>query len=152
MIILKINYKKLFKFILIPLILGGTIGIITSGNYKKIIMPSFAPPKILFPIVWSILYILMGISRYLIDDLPNNNQALKIYNLQLTVNLLWSFFFFSFKWFFFSFLWIILLIILVIIMIIKFYKLSKFSSLIQIPYLLWIIFACILNYTIYTLN
>lgn len=149
---MKINYKKLFKFILIPLILGGIIGIITSGNYKYINMPSFAPPKILFPIVWSILYILMGISRYLIDDLPNNNQALKIYNSQLTVNLLWSFFFFSFKWFFFSFLWIILLIILVIIMIIKFYKLSKSSSLIQIPYLLWIIFACILNYAIYTLN
>lgn len=152
MIILKINYKKLFKFILIPLILGSIVGIITSGNYKDIIMPKFTPPKILFPLVWSILYILMGISRYLIDDKPNNYQALKIYKVQLAINLLWSFFFFTFKWFFFSFLWIILLIILVIIMIIKIYKLSKLSSLIQIPYLLWIMFACILNYAIYTLN
>lgn len=152
MIILKINYKKIFKFILIPLILGSIVGLLTSGNYKDIIMPSFAPPKILFLIVWSILYILMGISRYLIDDKPNNYQAIKIYKIQLTINLLWSFFFFTFKWFFFSFLWIILLIILVILMIIKFYQISKISGIIQIPYLLWIIFACILNYTIYTLN
>lgn len=152
MIILKINYKKLLKFILIPLILGSIVGIITSGNYKDIIMPKFTPPKILFPLVWSILYILMGISRYLIDDKPNNYPALQIYKVQLTINLLWSFFFFTFKWFFFSFLWIILLIILVIIMIIKFHNLNKLSGLIQIPYLLWIIFACILNYTIYTLN
>lgn len=149
---MKINYKKLITYILIPVILGSIIGLITKNNYKEIIMPDFTPPRILFPIVWSILYILMGISRYLISDKENNNKAITIYRLQLIINLLWPILFFSFKLLFFSFIWIILLIILVIIMIIKFYKLSKTSALLQIPYLLWIIFASILNYTIYTSN
>ncbi len=149
---MNLNFKKLITYILIPLILGSIIGILTSSNYNEIIMPDFTPPKILFPLVWSILYILMGISRYLISDKENNKSAITIYRIQLLVNLLWPIFFFSFKCFFFSFLWIILLIILVIIMIIKFCKLSKISGLTQIPYLLWIIFASILNYAIYTLN
>lgn len=115
-------------------------------------MPDFTPPRILFPIVWSILYILMGISRYLIDNKNNNTSAIKIYRIQLIINLLWPILFFSFKLFFFSFIWIILLIILVIIMIIKFFKLSKTSALLQILYLLWIIFASILNFAIYQIN
>ncbi len=149
---MKINYKKLINYILIPLILGSIVGLLTSGNYEDLITPNFTPPKILFPIVWSILYILMGISRYLISDKENNNKAITIYRLQLIINLLWPILFFSLKWFLFSFLWILLLIIAVILMIIKFFKLSKTSALLQIPYLLWIIFASILNYTIYTLN
>lgn len=149
---MKINYKKLITYILIPVILGSIIGLITNNNYKEIIMPDFTPPRILFPIIWSIIYILMGISRYLISDKENNNKAITIYRLQLIINLLWPILFFSFKWFLFSFLWILLLIIVVILMIIKFFKLSKTSALLQIPYLLWIIFASILNYTIYTLN
>lgn len=149
---MKINYKKLVIYILMPLILGSIVGLLTSGNYNEIIMPKFMPPKILFPIVWSILYILMGISRYLIDNKGNNHNAITIYRIGLIVNLLWPFLFFNFKWFLFSFLWIILLIILASIMIIRFYKLSKSSSLLQIPYLIWLIFASILNFAIYTLN
>ena len=149
---MKINYKKLIIYILIPLILGSIVGLLTSGNYEDLITPNFTPPKVLFPIVWSILYILMGISRYLIDNKNNNTSAIKTYRIQLIINLLWPILFFSFKLFFFSFIWIILLIIFVIIMIIKFYKLSKTSSLLEIPYLLWIIFASILNFAIYQIN
>ena len=149
---MKINYKKLVIYILIPLILGSIVGLLTSGNYNEIIMPKFTPPKILFPIVWSILYILMGISRYIIDNKEHNHSAITIYRIGLIVNLLWPFLFFNFKWYLFSFIWIILLITLVTIMIIKFLKLSKTSGLLQIPYLLWLIFASILNFAVYTLN
>ncbi len=143
--------KKLIIYILTPLILGGLVGTLSGSfnGFNDINTPNFIPPKILFPIMWTILYILMGISRYLIR---NNMECVMIYNTQLIVNLLWSFFFFLFKWYLFSFLWIVFLIILVVIMIIKFYKENKTASLIQIPYLLWITFAGILNLSIYILN
>lgn len=151
---MKINWKKLIIYIIIPLALGGIVGFL-SGSYKGldgVVMPNFAPPMILFPIVWVVLYILMGISRYLIEDKNNNSKGIKIYNFQLFVNLMWSFFFFSFRWFLFSFLWIILLIIIVILMIKELFSVNKISAYIQIPYLLWIIFAAVLNYSIYLLN
>ena len=153
---MKINIKKLIISILIPLGLGTIVGLLTSAgnNYNEIIQPTFAPPAILFPIVWSILYTLMGISSYIVSESNDTNkeQALSIYWFQLVVNLLWSFVFFTFKLYFIAFLWIISLIILVVIMIKRFYNISKISGLIQIPYLLWLIFASILNFSIFTLN
>ena len=151
---MKINYKKLIISILIPLGLGTLVGFLSgsSSGYKEIIQPSFAPPGWLFPVVWSILYILMGVSDYLVKEDLGTNSSLKIYKYQLGVNLLWSFFFFTFKWYLFSFLWIILLVVLVIKMIKEFLSINKTSSYLQIPYLLWIIFAGILNFSIYLLN
>ena len=148
---MKINIRKLLISIIIPIFLGSVVGFLTSGsnNYNDMIQPSFAPPGILFPIVWTILYILMGISSYIVSE---KNGNLDIYVVQLIVNLLWSFLFFTFKWYLLSFLWILLLIVLVVIMIKDFYKISKISSYLQIPYLLWIIFASILNFSIYILN
>lgn len=150
----KIHYKELMVSILIPLVLGGVVGFLTanSGVYDEIIKPSFAPPSIVFPIAWTILYILMGISSYLIYQVDKNSRAFKIYVVQLIVNLIWPFLFFSFQWFLLSFLWLLLLIGLVIAMIVSFYKLSKPASLLQLPYLLWTIFAGILNFSIYLLN
>ena len=143
------------KSILVPVLVGLLVGLITSNfiDYENLIQPAFAPPGRLFPIVWTILYTLMGISygilksNNLIDSKVNN-----IYYLQLAVNALWSIFFFIFKWRFFSFLWIIFLIILVIRMIKEFYAKNKISGLLQIPYLLWLIFAGILNLSVYFLN
>lgn len=151
---MKINIKKLAISILIPLGLGFIVGLLSgsSDGYKDIIQPSFAPPGWLFPVVWSILYILMGISDYLIKDNLNTNSSLKIYKIQLVVNLVWSFIFFKFKLFLLSFLWIILLIFLVVNMIKKYISINKTSAYLQIPYLLWIIFAAILNFSIYLLN
>ena len=150
------NYKLLIKNILIPIILGAIVGLLTSSgnNYNELIQPDFAPPAIIFPIVWTILYILMGISNYIIEISTNKlkYEAMNIYYFQLIINLIWSFFFFIFKQYFFSFIWIIFLIIIVSIMIIKFYKIDKTSAIIQLPYLSWIIFAAILNYSVYTLN
>ena len=151
---MKINIRKIIICILIPVLLGTAVGLLTSGSYNDMRQPSFAPPGIVFPIVWSILYTLMGISSYIVleSDSYSKDEAIFIYVVQLIVNLLWSFFFFTFKWYFFSFIWILLLIFLVSVMIKKFYDISKISGYIQIPYLVWLIFAAILNFSIFTLN
>ena len=141
--------KKLIKNILIPVIMGGIVGLIISPfmNYNNLNKPSLSPPGIVFPIVWTILYIIMGYSFY-----KQNEQNKHIYYTQLIVNLLWSIFFFVFKWYLFSSLWIVLLIILVIIMIKKFYEENKISGLLNIPYLIWLIFAAYLSFGVYFLN
>ena len=141
--------KNLIKNILIPVIMGGIVGLIINPfmNYQDLNRPPLSPPGIAFPIVWTILYIIMGYSFYKQDE-----QNKTIYYIQLIVNGLWSIFFFVFKWYLFSFLWIILLIILVIIMIKEFYKVNKLSGLINIPYLIWLIFAAYLSFGVYLLN
>ena len=96
----------------------------------------------------------MGITSYIISESNSydRDEALIVYIVQLVVNLLWSFLFFTFKWYFFSFLWILLLIALVLLMIRKFYRISKISGYLNIPYLLWLIFAAVLNLSIFFLN
>lgn len=148
------NYKKLFISILIPVLLGSIIGlIINNDSYDIIIKPVLSPPDWLFPVVWTILYVLMGISSYLIyrDD-GIASEAFGVYKLQLFVNLMWSIIFFVFKFYLVSFVWILILDALVIYMIIKFYKINKMASYLQIPYLLWILFASYLTLGVYLLN
>ena len=143
------------KSILIPILVGVLISLLTSSSmeYTSFIKPNFAPPAILFPIVWTILYILMGVSYGILKSNNLNDQKIdNIYYSQLVVNALWSIFFFIFKWRFFSFLWILLLIVLVFLMIMEFYNKNKLSGLLQIPYFLWLIFAAILNFSVYFLN
>lgn len=138
---MKINYKKLAIFILIPLVLGTIVGLLTSTNSN---IDSILPPWI-FPVVWTILYILMGISSYLIYE--ETNEIPKIYIYQLIANLLWPFVFFKFKLFTLAFIWILLLILLVIIMIKDFISKNKLAGYLQIPYLIWLIIAAVLNLT-----
>ncbi len=149
------RFKIFAKSILIPVIVGGVVGLITSKaiNYNDLIQPAFAPPSFLFPIVWTILYVLMGVSYGILENKGLvDAETNSIYYLQLTVNALWSFIFFVFKWRLFAFVWILILDVLVIDMIIKFYKKDKTAGLLQIPYLIWISFATILNLAVYLLN
>ncbi len=149
------RFKIFAKSILSPIIVGGAVGFITSNaiNYNDLIQPAFAPPSFLFPIVWTILYVLMGISYGILENKGLvDSEINSIYYLQLTVNALWSFIFFVFKWRLFAFIWILILDALVIDMIIKFYKKDKTAGLLQIPYLLWISFATVLNLAVYLLN
>ncbi len=152
---MKETLKKYF-YILLPLVLSMLVGYISSSynTYETLVKPSFSPPKIVFPIVWTILYILMGYSSYLISVSKSEKkyECLYVYFLQLFVNLAWTIIFFNFEMYFFSFVWIILLIILVANMIKCFYKVNPKAALINIPYLLWLIFAAYLNYQIYLLN
>lgn len=147
--------KIYLKSILIPVVLGGFVGILTSSNmnYSNLIKPVFSPPAILFPIVWTILYILMGVSYGILkSNLQLTEKGKNIYYLQLFVNYLWPIFFFVFDLKLFSFFWILLLIVLVVFMIKEFYYKNKLTGLLQIPYLLWLVFASVLNFSIYWLN
>ena len=149
------KFKIYFKTILIPVLIGGIVGILISDSmdYNYLEKPFLSPPSILFPIVWTILYILMGISYGILKEKKLIDPETKlIYYLQLFVNAMWSIIFFTFKWRFFAFLWIILLDTLVIVMINKFYNKDKLAGLLQIPYLIWILFATYLNLAFYLLN
>lgn len=143
------------KAIIIPLVIGTIVGLIMMGamGYETLKKPNFAPPGAVFPIVWTILYILMGISYGILKNAGLVNQEInKAYYIQLTINALWSIIFFNLEWRLFAFIWIILLIISVVNMIVKFYNKNKIAGIIQIPYLLWTIFAAYLNLTFYILN
>ena len=139
------------------LLLGFLSSIFVSAgmDYKTLQKPPLSPPGAVFPIAWSILYILMGISLALVLLAPggrDKSAALKIYAVQLAVNLLWPFFFFTLGWYFFSFLWIVLLAVLVIAMLIIFYDISARAALMNLPYLAWLLFAGYLNIGVFALN
>lgn len=141
------------KFIII-LVFTFLVGTFTSWFIKPsisgLVLPPFYPPTILFPIVWTILYILMSISLYLASK--NTNSVYPIYIAQIIVNSLWTVIFFGLRLFTFGYLWIILLITLVIIMMYKFYKQNKISMYLLIPYLIWLFIALYLNIGIAVLN
>ncbi len=156
---MKIEKGLLIKCIAIPLLVGAAAAFLSGGGmeaFGTVNKPPLSPPGWLFPIVWTILYTLMGIASYLIITSEGTkeeiNRALKIYAYQLVVNFLWPTFFFNFRWYFFSFLWLILLWILIVIMIREFSKISKTASYLLIPYLLWVTFAGYLNLGIWWLN
>ena len=149
------KYKTLIIAILIPLFVGfiGSLLGNSSMGFNMINKPDFTPPGIAFPIVWTILYVLMGISSYIVyKNDKNDSNSLTIYFIQLFFNMLWTLFFFRFGLYLFSFIWLIILIGLVILMIYKFYKINKTAGLLQVPYLIWLIFASILNFSIFILN
>ena len=156
---MKIEKGTLIKSIAIPLLVGIVAGLLSRTGmevFEMVNKPPLSPPAFLFPIVWTILYILMGISAYLIiksdANLEEKTKALKIYIYQLIVNFLWPIFFFNLKWYFFSFLWILLLWVLIIVMIREFSRISKTAGYLLVPYLLWVTFATYLTFAIWVLN
>ena len=156
---MKLNKRLLFICIAIPLIVGVIAGLITRNSMELFAMverPPLAPPAWLFPVAWTILYTLMGVSSYIIltadasqDEI---NKAMKLYAYQLVVNFLWPTFFFNFEWYFFSFLWLIFLWVLVFLMIRSFYEINKAAAYLNVPYLVWLTFAGYLNAGIWLLN
>ena len=124
--------------------------------YSQLIKPGFAPPSFIFPIVWVILYTLMGISAYKIMkkgyDLYKVRDAMFYYWLQLFLNFIWSILFFGLDLRFTGLVVIIILIIIVSVMVYKFSKINKFSSYINIPYIVWLLYALFLNYFIWIIN
>ena len=143
--------KKLLLYIFITLFIGGipSISVATNNVYSSLVKPPLSPPGVLFPIVWTILFILMGISIYLVRD---NKDLRTIYFVQLFINALWTPIFFGLNNYLFALIWLILLLITVIIMLYKFYKENKTSCYLNIPYLIWLLFALYLNTGIYLLN
>lgn len=164
MIISVKEIRKFFICVLIPLVVGYSSslmsnilsGLDNSQYYLQLIKPGFAPPSILFLIVWTIIYILMGISSYLIlkkgHDLSKVKDAMFYYWLQLALNFLWSILFFGLDLRFTALVDLAILIIVVIIMISKFAKINKTSAYINLPYLIWLFYAIYLNYFIWIIN
>ena len=151
--------KTLLIFIAIPLLVGIVAGLLTRGSmetFASLNKPPLSPPGILFPIVWTILYTLMGIASYLVytsdKEKEEVNNALIVYFLQLAVNFFWSIFFFNLEWYTFSFFWLVLLWVLIFYTIRLFYPISKTAAYLLIPYLLWVTFAGYLNLGIAALN
>lgn len=161
--IFKVNGKfKLIPLIiniLIPILSGFVVGYLNKNSistYEALKKPFFNPPAIVFLIVWSILYLLMGIAAYRIymknKEGIDDKGAYFFYLVQLIFNLMWSFIFFTFRLYAISFLWIIILFVLVVITFIKFIRVDKISALLITPYILWLVFAGVLNYFIWLLN
>ena len=152
----KIDIKKLIFYIFITLLIGGlpSIFVIKNDTYDTLNKPPLSPPPILFPIVWTILFILMGISIYrvMVSDNSSKKEGKLIYFIQLIVNALWTVIFFGLNEYFLAFLWILMLILLVVTMLIVFSKIDKISTYINIPYLIWLLFACYLNFGVFILN
>ncbi len=156
-------WKKLLPYIvscLISLGVGILSAVVTSGNmdiYERIAKPPLAPPGILFPIVWTVLYILMGISAARIyigreNNLAESKDALAVYAMSLAVNFTWSIIFFNLGAFLVAFVWLLLLLSLVITTVVRYYPLDKPAAFLQLPYILWVAFAGYLNLAIFILN
>ena len=150
------NKYALIISILIPLAVGS-LSALLSGNmsaYSTLNKPALSPPSIIFPIVWTLLYILMGISSYIIykSNDPRKSMALKFYAIQLFFNFFWSILFFGFSQYFLAFLWLLILIFFIAVMIYLFYQINPLSAYLQFPYLIWCIFAAYLNLMIVILN
>lgn len=173
---MKKNWKVFLVSVLIPLAVGTVAGLLTMGGmeqFQSLEKPALAPPAWVFPVVWTLLYTLMGISSYLIyttecfngksEEMLQSKEsrycsskqkekALMLYGYQLLVNFLWPVFFFNFQWYGFAFLWLVLLWILVAIMIWEYGKISRTAAFLNIPYLLWLSLAGYLNLAIWLLN
>lgn len=155
----KTNWKTFLFWILLTEAVGGLSGWLTREGTKifneSILQPPLSPPAIVFPIVWGILYALMGISAARIRLSPRSaeqRKAMNLYIAQLIVNFFWSLIFFNAQAFGFAFIWLLLLWVLVLWMILVFRKVDPIAAKLQIPYLLWLTFAAYLNFGVWYLN
>lgn len=156
----KKNLKIFAISILIPLAVGGLAAFITRDNmdmFSEVNMPPLSPPPILFPIVWAVLYILMGISSGIVWKKKNvysenSSKGLMYYGASLIFNFGWSIIFFNLKQYLLAFVWLLILLYLIIMTIIQYKKVSSLSAYLQIPYAIWVSFAGYLTAGIWWLN
>lgn len=154
------KYKSYIIGVLIALSVGGLSATFTMGNmnlFDEIKKPPLSPPAILFPIVWTILYIFMGISSAIIYDhrkfmKTEAEVGLVIYAVSLILNFCWSIIFFNFRAFTFAFIWLLLLWSSILYMIAQYYRVNKLAAYLQIPYLIWVTFAGYLTFAISLIN
>ena len=154
---MKIQWKKLIISIAIPLLIGGLSALITMGSmedFDSLNKPPLSPPGWLFPVVWTILFTLMGIASYLVytSGNPVSKTALTVYGVQLLFNFFWSIIFFNLEMYLFAFIWLVILWFLILVTTVFFYRIRKPAGYLMIPYLIWVTFAGYLNLGIYILN
>lgn len=160
----KFNLKQLITCVAIPLIIGGVSALLTNQNmqmFGTLNQPPLSPPAKLFPIAWTILYVLMGVASYIVYNhnysethgaTKESKNALLFYGIQLVFNFFWSLIFFNLKQYYFAFVWLIIMWILILITTMKFYNIKKCAGILMIPYILWVSFAAYLNLGIAILN
>ena len=154
------KYKTYIISVLIALGVGGLSALLTMKNMDimgKLIQPPLSPPSFLFPIVWTVLYTLMGISAAIIFEKREINpkaarEGLTYYAMSLVVNFVWSIIFFNLGALFIASIWLLLLIFLIVMTIVQYARVDKVAAYLQIPYLVWVLFATYLTFGIYLLN
>ena len=152
------KWKPYILFILLTEAVGGLAGWLTRDGvraFDSVTKSDLTPPNAVFPIVWTILFALMGTGAagvYLSPKAPVRTRALFIFAVQLMVNFFWSLYFFNLQAYGFSFLWLVLLLALIVVMTYLFAKSDKPAALIQAPYLIWVTFAGYLNFVVWYLN
>lgn len=156
---MKTNRKKLVLCILIPLLTGGLSALLTMGamkDFSALRQPPLSPPGWLFPVVWTVLYLLMGIASYLvlqsIAPTDDKRSALTLYGVQLFFNFFWSIIFFSLKQYLLAFFWLLALWLLIYLTLHQFMKIHEKAGFLLIPYLAWVTFAGYLNFGVFLLN
>lgn len=156
--VIKAKTTRLIRSLALPLLIGAIAGFLTRGGVETFtataVKPFFMPPNWLFPVAWTVLYILMGYSAYLYDvkfSIKKRMGAI-VYYTQLLFNFVWSFIFFNAGNYLFALIWIIILCALIIANIIIFHKRNTASAYLLLPYLFWVIFATVLNFTVFLLN
>lgn len=153
------NVKTYARWIALAEGIGIFSGLLSRGGMEQFqsnaLQSPLSPPPILFPIVWTVLYALMGIGAArvaLMPDSPQRSRGLNLFVAQLIVNFFWSLIFFNTNAFGFAFAWLLLLWVLVALMILAFRKVDPIAGWLQIPYLIWLTFAAYLNYQVWMLN
>lgn len=152
-----IKLKPLVINLLIPLGIGGLSAFLTKDSmeiYGTVKQPPLSPPGWLFPIVWTILFLLMGIAAYLVwmRDSTGRNGALALYGVQLVFNFAWTLIFFNLQNYALAFFWLLALWVLILLTTIRFFKETKAAGWLMLPYLLWVTFAAYLNCGVWLLN
>ena len=156
---MKEKWKSLIVCLLIPLAVGGLSALLSGGGmqtFAQMNKPPLSPPGWLFPVAWTVLYLLMGFASWLVltsdQPKPQIKSALQVYGLQLAVNFFWSIIFFSQQRYLFAFFWLLLLWVLIIVTMMRFYRIRELAGELLLPYFLWVTFAGYLNFAIYLLN
>ena len=157
MVLRTIKLKKLLLYVVVTFVFG-LIGALFGGGtgqiYSSLNKPPLSPPSIVFPIVWSILYLLMAIAAYFLSNERNakTSDLLKVYWIQLILNALWPLVFWQFEAFTFASIIIVIILAMVIWLTFGAYKINKLSALLFVPYIIWLLFALYLNIGIAVLN
>lgn len=156
---MKVKWKPLLVSLAVPLAVGGLSALLTRDSMKDYALlrqPPLSPPMWVFPVVWGILFVLMGLASYLVytaeGDRGEKRSALWVYGVQLLVNFAWPIFFFNLRWWLFAFFWLLLLWGMILGTILRFSRVRPWAGRLLFPYLAWVTFAGYLNLGVYLLN
>ena len=156
---MKIKIKPLVVALILPLVTGGLASLLSRGRmdlFETVEKPPLSPPAWLFPVAWTILYVLMGVASYRVftarTGSAEKNRALLFYGIQLAFNFFWTLIFFNLGAYWFAFVWLAALLALIVVTTVKFRRIDRPAAYLMLPYIVWVIFAGYLNFGLALLN